>query len=101
MDYAKESLRLHGEWKGKIEVVATVPVATNMTDEYIVLPEAIVPVVSEMGSAPFVLMGFNLWTAEFKDAACGKIQGVISGDNSAQDAVDTMWSVEQEYYKNK
>lgn len=79
----------------------TVPVATNMTDEYIVLPEAIVPVVSEMGSAPFVLMGFNLWTAEFKDAACGKIQGVISGDNSAQDAVDTMWSVEQEYYKNK
>ncbi len=28
MDYAKESLRLHGEWKGKIEVVATVPVKT-------------------------------------------------------------------------
>ena len=25
MDYAKESLRLHGEWRGKIEVVATVP----------------------------------------------------------------------------
>jgi len=25
MDYAKESLRLHGEWKGKIEVAATVP----------------------------------------------------------------------------
>ena len=29
MDYAKESLRMHGEWKGKIEVVATVPVATK------------------------------------------------------------------------
>ena len=29
MDYAKESLRLHGEWKGKIEVRATVPVATK------------------------------------------------------------------------
>ena len=29
MDYAKESLRLHGEWKGKIEVVATVPVKTK------------------------------------------------------------------------
>ena len=26
MDYAKESLRLHGEWKGKIEVVSRVPV---------------------------------------------------------------------------
>ena len=29
MDYAKESLRLHGEWKGKIEVVSTVPVASK------------------------------------------------------------------------
>ena len=29
MDYAKESLRLHGEWKGKIEVRATVPVETK------------------------------------------------------------------------
>ena len=29
MDYAKESLRLHGEWKGKIEVKAVVPVATK------------------------------------------------------------------------
>ena len=29
MDYAKESLRLHKEWGGKIEVVATVPVATK------------------------------------------------------------------------
>ena len=29
MDYAKESLRLHKEWKGKIEVTATVPVATR------------------------------------------------------------------------
>lgn len=29
MDYAKESLKKHGEWKGKIEVVATVPVSTK------------------------------------------------------------------------
>ena len=29
MDYAKESLRLHEEWKGKIELVATLPVATK------------------------------------------------------------------------
>ena len=29
MDYAKESLRLHEQWRGKIEVVATVPVATK------------------------------------------------------------------------
>lgn len=29
MDYAKESLKKHAEWKGKIEVKATVPVATK------------------------------------------------------------------------
>lgn len=26
MDYRKEALRLHGEWKGKLEVISTVPV---------------------------------------------------------------------------
>lgn len=29
MDYAKESLRLHEQWKGKIEVIATVPVESK------------------------------------------------------------------------
>ena len=29
MDYAKESLRLHEQWKGKIEVIETVPVKTK------------------------------------------------------------------------
>ena len=29
MDYAKESLKLHAQWKGKIEVVSTVPVKTK------------------------------------------------------------------------
>ena len=29
MDYAKESLRLHGEWRGKIEMVTRVPVKTK------------------------------------------------------------------------
>ena len=29
MDYAKESLRLHGEWGGKIEVICTVPCNTK------------------------------------------------------------------------
>ena len=29
MDYAKESLRLHEQWQGKIEVMATVPVAAK------------------------------------------------------------------------
>ncbi len=29
MDYRKESLRLHGEWKGKIEVISSVPVTNK------------------------------------------------------------------------
>ncbi len=29
MNYAEESLRLHGEWKGKIEVISRVPVQTK------------------------------------------------------------------------
>ena len=29
MDYRKESLRLHNEWKGKIEVISTVPVTNK------------------------------------------------------------------------
>ena len=29
MDYAKESLRLHGEWSGKIEVISKVPCKTK------------------------------------------------------------------------
>ena len=29
MDYAKESLRLHGEWKGKLEMVSRVPVESK------------------------------------------------------------------------
>lgn len=29
MDYAKESLRLHGQWRGKIEVISKVPLANK------------------------------------------------------------------------
>ena len=29
MDYRKESLRLHSEWKGKIEVISKVPVTNK------------------------------------------------------------------------
>ena len=38
MDYAKESLKLHAQWKGKIEVVATVPVKTRTTYPWPILP---------------------------------------------------------------
>lgn len=79
----------------------TVPVITSMTEDQIVLPDAMIPVAAEMGSAPFVLMGFNLYSAEFKDAVMAKIQGVLTGDNTAEDAVATMWSIEQASPLNK
>lgn len=77
----------------------TVPVTTNMTEEFIKLPEAMIPVVPQMGPAPGIKMGFNFWVAEFKDAACAKIQGIITGDNTAQDCVDTMAAMVKEYHK--
>ena len=77
------------------------PVITSMTEEYIELAPVMVPVVADVAAAPAILMGFNMWTAEFKDAACTKICGVLTGDNTAQDAIDTMNATVVEYYKNK
>ena len=79
----------------------TVPVISSMTDDQISLPECMIPVVAEMGAAPAVLMGFNLWAAEFKDAACGKICGLLSGDNDAQALVDTMVEMMPKSFKNQ
>ena len=77
------------------------PVITNMTEEYIELAPIMVPVVADVAAAPAILMGFNMWSAEFKDAANVKIRGVLTGDNTAQDAIDTMNATVVEYYKNK
>ena len=79
----------------------TVPVISSMTDDQISLPECMIPVVAEMGAAPAVLMGFNLWGAEFKDAACGKICGLLSGDNTAEDLVNTMVEMMPKSFKNQ
>lgn len=78
----------------------TVPVITNMTSEYIKLPECVVPVVADMGSAPFVLMGFNLWAAEFSDAANGKIRDLLSGGATGQDVLDIMVATLPNSYRN-
>ncbi len=66
----------------------TVPVITNMTGDQIVLPDAMGPVVEEMGKAPFVLFGFNLYAAEFRDAAVAAIGGLFSGDIDATAVID-------------
>jgi len=79
----------------------TVPVVTSMTEDQIELPECMIPVAAEMGSAPAVLMGFNLWAAEFSDAANGMIKGLLSGDNNAQAMIDKMVEMLPTSYKNQ
>lgn len=77
----------------------TVPVTSNMTEEYIVLPEAVIPVVSAMGAAPGIKMGFNFWAPEFKDSANKAIQDVITNAGGAQAALDTMNTLIKDYHK--
>ena len=75
----------------------TVPVLSTMTEDQIVLPAAIAEIVPAMGAAPFVSMGFNLWTAEFKDAACTALKDVYGGNKEAADAVAEMTELLKQY----
>lgn len=68
----------------------TVPVLTNMTPDQIVLHEGIKGLVSEVSSHNSVMMGYNFYTAEFKDGACTALRDVYSGNASIEDAVKTM-----------
>lgn len=79
----------------------TSPVITNMTAEHIVLADCLIPVAAQMGSAPSVLMGFNLYAAEFKDAAIGKIGDVLSGNASVDDLIATMDDMLPKSYMNQ
>ena len=72
-----------------------------MTEDLIALPECMGPVAAKMGAAPAVLMGFNLWAAEFSDAANGMIKGLLSGDNDAQAMIDKMVELLPTSYKNQ
>ena len=74
----------------------TVPVLTTMTDEYIVLPEAIKPVVSEFAEAPFVKMEFNMCSAEFMDIAISALGDCMAGNSTYEEALAKLWDIEQE-----
>ena len=78
----------------------SVPVLTTLTDDQIVLPEPIVPVVAPMNAAPSILMGFNIWTAEYKDAASTAMLEWISGNKTSEDTINTVWEAEKNYYLN-
>ncbi|MBQ9968283.1 MAG: extracellular solute-binding protein [Oscillospiraceae bacterium] len=79
----------------------TVPVISSMTDDLIALPECMLPVVPAMNAAPAVLMGFNLWAAEFSDAANGMIKDLLSGNATAQAMVDKMVEMMPLSFKNQ
>ena len=57
MDYAKESLRLHGEWKGKIEVVCAVPCASKEDLALAYTPGVAQPCLETMD----ISVGFMSW----------------------------------------
>ena len=81
-------------------MAGTVPVLTNMTEDLIVLPEQITAIISDMSAAPYVKMGFNLWTAEFSDVACTALKDCLGGNGTAQDAVDSMCNTLQSSHVN-
>ena len=54
-----------------------------------------------MGAAPAVLMGFNLWAAEFSAAANGMIKGLLMGDSDAAAMIDKMVEMMPKSYKNQ
>ena len=79
----------------------TVPVLGSMTSGQIVLPEAMTSLVGEMNAAPYVSMGFNLYTAQFSDTACTALRDFFGGNETAQNVIDLMWKTEQESYFNQ
>ena len=79
----------------------TVPVMDNMTDDQIVLSDQIKSCVPALNAAPFITMGFNLFTAEFKEAGYTAMKDYLSGNITAEDAVNIFWETEQVYYYNK
>ncbi len=78
----------------------TVPVLTTLTEDQIILPQPILEVLPAMNDAPFVLMGFNLWTETFMDAACTAIRDVIGGNMDAAEAAQIMSDTLAESYRN-
>ena len=68
----------------------TVPVLETMTPDQIKLPAAIAEIVPAMNAAKFVKMGFNLWTAEFRDSATTALKDVYGGNKDAASAIQGM-----------
>lgn len=75
----------------------TVPVLTNMTDDMIVLPEGIKTLVPQVGELSSISMGYNLYGAEFKDAAMTALRDAYAGNGTVEAAIETMCTVLERY----
>ena len=74
------------------------PVLTNMTDDQIILPGGIKGLVGQVGGLNSVSMGYNLYGAEFKDAAMTALRDAYAGNGTVEDAVKTMTEIVKKYH---
>ena len=75
MGYAEESLKKHYEWKGKIEVVATVPVATKDDLSLAYTPGVAQPCIEinkDINKSYELTRRHNLFHSSNSCACCGK-----------------------------
>jgi len=82
--FKPENLRIIQNARG------TVPVITDMPAEMIVLPEGIKALVPQVAQTNSILMGYNLYNAEFKDAVMTALRDAYAGNGTVQAAVDAM-----------
>lgn len=55
----------------------------------------------DMNAAPYVKMGFNLWTAVYSDTICTALCESLTGGLTGQQVVELMWETEQSSYFNQ
>lgn len=67
-----------------------VPVTDDMTEEYIRLDAPIAAIVGDVGAAPSVSMGFNLWSNAAMDKMCTALNDVYAGNKTGADCLKEM-----------
>ncbi|MDO4808762.1 MAG: extracellular solute-binding protein [Eubacteriales bacterium] len=67
-----------------------VPVTDDMTEEYIRLDAPVAAIVGDVGAAPSVSMGFNLWSNAAQDKMCTALNDVYAGNKSGADCLKEM-----------
>jgi len=68
----------------------TVPLLDNMTSDQIKLPAAVSAVVSNVQSAKYVTMSFNLYTSTFYDSSCVTLRNLYGGTAKGADVCKSL-----------